>query len=95
MITRRLARALEAALDERNRQDHLRDEGRFDFTCADDPGLAATEKLAVLMEEVGEVAREVLNGAELVHDGEPDQSKLRAEVTQVCAIALAWLESLS
>jgi hypothetical protein len=43
-------------------------------------------KVAVLTEEVGEVARAVLD---LEHT-----SRLRAELVQVAAVAVAWLESL-
>lgn len=42
-------------------------------------------KVAVLGEECGEVARAVL-------DRDPDQ--LRAELVQVAAIAVAWLETM-
>jgi NTP pyrophosphatase (non-canonical NTP hydrolase) len=42
-------------------------------------------KAAVLSEESGEVARAVLDG---------DPSQLRAELVQVAAVAVAWLESL-
>lgn len=52
--------------------------------CSGD-GVALTVKLVVLMEEVGEVARAVL---------ERDPASLRAEATQVAAVAVAILESL-
>jgi NTP pyrophosphatase (non-canonical NTP hydrolase) len=42
-------------------------------------------KMTVLMEEVGEVARALL-------DGNADQ--LETELVQVAAVAVAWLESL-
>lgn len=42
-------------------------------------------KVAVLSEESGEVARAVLDR---------DDAKLRAELVQVAAVAVAWLESL-
>lgn len=42
-------------------------------------------KVAVLTEEVGEVARAVL---------EHDEEQLRAELIQVAAVAVAWLEAL-
>ena len=44
-------------------------------------------KVAVLTEEVGEVARAVL-------DVEVDREHLRAELVQVAAVAVAWMESL-
>lgn len=77
---------------ERERQDRLKAEGRFAFTCADRDGLHDTEKLAVLTEVVGEVARAVLELKSLVNaSGNTD---LRAELVQVAAVAVAWLESL-
>lgn len=48
-------------------------------------GVPLPVKLAVLAEEFGEVARAVL---------ERDQGALRAELTQVAAVAVAILESL-
>lgn len=47
--------------------------------------VAPLVKLAVLLEEVGEVARAILE-----HDG-PD--RVRAELVQVAAVAIAWLET--
>lgn len=47
--------------------------------------LPAITKAAVLGEECGEVARAVL---------ERDNDALRAELVQVAAVAVAWLESL-
>jgi hypothetical protein len=85
---------LERITTERQRQEELRDAGRFEHTCGDVPGLANTEKLAVLVEEVGEVAREVLTAAELVYDGQPNRRKLAEELTQISAISAAWLEAL-
>lgn len=78
---------------ERGRQDKLKAAGRFAYTCAD-AGLTEAEKLAVLTEEVGEVAREVLSGDELVSDGGGTVAALREELVQVAAISAAWLEGL-
>lgn len=49
------------------------------------PDIAPLVKVAVLSEECGEVARAVLDR----NDGE-----LKAELVQVAAVAVAWLESL-
>lgn len=49
------------------------------------PSIAPEVKLMVLMEEVGEVARATY---------EKDIDALRTEITQVAAVAVAWLESL-
>jgi hypothetical protein len=48
-------------------------------------GVATEVKLAVLLEECGEVARAMLDG---------DHSGFRTEITQVAAVAVAILESL-
>ncbi len=84
--------AVRLILKERQRQDQLRDAGRFPFTCADD-GLDDAQRLAVLTEEVGEVARclcERING-NVTLEG-PYQ--LRNELVQVAAVAMAWIEYL-
>lgn len=53
-------------------------------------------KLAVLLEEVGEVAHEL---TEALNDSPggieaPDLESLRTELVQVAAVATAWVESL-
>lgn len=48
-------------------------------------------RLAILTEEVGEVARE-FNEAE-IHGGNLDQPALRAELVQVAAMATAWADA--
>lgn len=72
--------------DERERQEELKASGRFSETCAD-AGMSPTLKLAVLTEEVGEVARCLCDG--------DSNARLREELVQVAAVAMAWLESLS
>ena len=57
------------------------DWGRGDCSSPDVP---VAVKVAVLMEECGEVARAVL---------QRDDQNLREELIQVAAIATAWLES--
>jgi len=44
--------------EERMRQETLKEQGKFLFSCAD-KGLSEAEKLAVLSEETGELANEV------------------------------------
>lgn len=56
-------------------------------TCAD-PTLDPCAKLAVLMEEVGEVA------FALNEERVGKEANLREELTHVAAVAVAWLESL-
>ena len=50
-------------------------------------------KLAVLLEEVGEVGRELLESG-VIHRGKPPQPNLRAELVQVAAVCVAWIETL-
>lgn len=87
--------ALRLVKAERIRQDKLKAEGRFEFTCADD-GLTNAEKLACLTEELGEVAQEVLTqeGRRLARDTVGTPEALRKEIVQVAAVALAWIEAL-
>lgn len=76
---------------ERRSQEFHREQGKFKYTCAD-LGIDDLERLAVLTEEVGEVARAVLEHMELVNDlGDTD---LRKELVQVAAVAVAWIEAL-
>lgn len=80
---------------ERLRQGEMKREGRFLYTCADD-GLTNAEKMTVLLEEVGEVAREVLTqeGRRLARDTVETKEALRKELIQVAAVSLAWIEAL-
>lgn len=80
-------RILEEINDERNRQDRLKAQGKFEKTCADD--MTRAERLSVLAEEYGEVAHEVNEaiGGRPMHLG-----NLRAELRQVGAVALACIE---
>jgi NTP pyrophosphatase (non-canonical NTP hydrolase) len=92
--SRSIGNVVAEVIRERHRQDDLKAEGRFSFTCADDE-LSNTERLAMLVEEIGEVAQEVLTqkGRRAARDTEGTEEALRKEVTQVAAICIAWLES--
>lgn len=68
---------------ERARARRLRDEGKFPYT-PDEPDCPDEHALAILVEEVGEVAQAVLQG----------RPELRDELVQVAAVTLAWLEGL-
>lgn len=70
---------------ERLRQDELKLSGKFPYTAADN-ALTYGQKLAILVEEVGEVARG-MNETVVA-------SELKAELIQVAAVAVAWAESL-
>jgi NTP pyrophosphatase (non-canonical NTP hydrolase) len=91
----RLERVLRDVGSERLRQDVLKAQGRFEHTPAD-PEVNHYERLAMLAEEVGEVAKETLGQAEgkLAHDNDVDRASLRKELIQVAAVAVAWIEAL-
>jgi hypothetical protein len=97
-------------INERRRQETLRETGKFLWTCSD-PTISNAKKLAVLAEEFGEASREVVEEliasdkgmkclAEAlgrIHDEEAKEAraKLRKELVQVAAVCVAWLESIS
>jgi hypothetical protein len=93
---------------ERRRQDTLVRQGKFPWNCAfDGPPYAA--KLAVLLEEVGEVGREVVEHGittdkyaadpQLMvmppHREEYYRKRMAEELVQVAAVCVAWVEHLS
>jgi len=75
---------LDEILIERNRQDQLKAEGRFEYTCADLAMSHPQHCLTILAEEFGEVARAICESRE----------NLREELIQVAAVCLAWVEGL-
>ena len=83
-------RVLKLVARERLRQAELKQSGKFTHTCADD-GLAPGQRLAILVEEVGEAARELC-------DAKPNSlethRRLKTELVQVAAVAVAWVEFL-
>ena len=94
-------RAVTTIIKERERQEELKAQGKFPWSCGDTVTLneigllrsiIPSEKLAVLAEEFGEVSREVCEG--LAKQRPVNEDRLRAELTQVAAVCLAWLESL-
>lgn len=76
---------------ERARQELLKRKGRFKFTCAD-PEMTDYDCLAVLTEELGEVARAVQERSGAVSD--VHLLDLKRELVQVAAVAVAWFERL-
>jgi NTP pyrophosphatase (non-canonical NTP hydrolase) len=68
---------------ERRRQEYLKAEGKFPATCADD--IPNGDRLAVLVEEVGEVASAMQDA---------DAYQLVRELIEVIAVATAWLQSI-
>ena len=93
LVTRN-AHIYEAIDDERARQERLKAEGKFTFTCAD-PQMTDGARIAVLGEEFGEVCRAAL---ERGVDGEQSYDKhgkdLRKELIQLCAVGVAMIEAL-
>lgn len=79
--------------DERQRQDYLKSIGRFKYTLADD-GLSDAIKLACIMEEVGEIARNILASAGKMTDGDPTPAAQYKELMQIAALCVAWMEAL-
>jgi hypothetical protein len=87
---------LSAISAERDRQESLKAAGRFMFTCADD-AMTDGECLAVLVEEIGEVAHEIneVIGKRLTQGKrEAYRERLRTELIQVAAVATAWVERI-
>jgi hypothetical protein len=89
-------------LRERIRQEKLKDEGKFPWSCCDeinpDTGtvILDAEKLAVLAEEFGEVANIVCKlQAKREESKSVSTDGLREELIQVAAVAVAWAESLT
>ena len=77
---------LQDVIDERQSQ-----ETKWPGHTAADP-IGNIAKLSMLGEEYGEVCRELCEAEQ--ESREPDVAKLRGELIQVAAIAIAWLESL-
>jgi NTP pyrophosphatase (non-canonical NTP hydrolase) len=97
MITRTQAQEIAQGMiaHEQCRQEVLKNEGIFKFTCFDSYGLSSSQKLAVLMEETGEVARCVMARERLnAEQGESSNGRLMAELVQVCAVAQSWIEGV-
>lgn len=85
---------LQQVWDERMRQfEILGNEGFWD--CAD-PTVDMSLKMAVLVEEIGEVAEAMLNlgGTSMRDDKVFDLEHLQKELVQVAAVAVAICESL-
>jgi hypothetical protein len=83
--------ALQSVRYERSRQEDLKAEGRFKHTLAD-YGLTYAERLACIVEEVGEVGRNVLARNGVVTDGDASPAALYKELSQVAALSVAWME---
>ncbi len=91
-MPRKLNQAQLDLLAEIDRQVSLKDTGRFKYTPKDN--FPTADKLAMLTEGVGEVAREVLALKGIVQES-PSTVRLRTELIQVAAVALAWAEGMN
>ncbi len=78
--------------DERLRQRELFAARKHHFRV-DSPVVDWTRKLRVLVEEVGEVAQEIDNLEASNHSKKLIRQNLQAELVQVAAVAVAWLEA--
>jgi hypothetical protein len=86
-------KALTMVMAERERQNTLKKEGRFKYTL-NDASIQESEKLACLVEEIGEISRNVLSRSYLVSDGDRTNASLLVELSQVAALSCAWMERL-
>ena len=103
----RTGAVLREVYQERRRQDTLVAKGKFLWNCAE-PKAPWTEKFLVLEEEVGEVAREIVQWiisrdkyaadpqlkAMPPHREAYYAKRLRTELIQIAACCVAWAESL-
>ncbi len=83
---------LAEVFDERWRQERLRQEGKFPATCATPNGLLEADKLAVLSEEFGEVARHIVEAR--IDASRRKPKELRKELIEVAAVCVAWVEAI-
>ena len=81
----------ERIAQERCRQNALVAEGKFGWNCSTF-NIDCSLKLAVLMEEIGEVAKEIADSG--VGMPAAAQKRMQTELVQVAAVAVAWLEAL-
>ena len=77
--------------NERFRQEALKSQGKFAWTCAE-VGPTDEAKLAVLAEEFGEAARHVTEA--LIDKKRRDVKNLYKELIEVAAVCVAWCEAL-
>lgn len=98
--TEREIRILADIVGERIRQEQIgRDKRRAgdDWSTCADPEMPGGDPMRylVLAEEVGEVARAILERPTIVHLGDPlPDEHLRAELVQVAAVAVAFIEAI-
>jgi hypothetical protein len=79
---------------ERLRQERLKVEGRFRYTLSDE-GASDLLRLSSVVEEIGEVSKNLLAREGLVTDGEPTLKAIHKELSHVAALSVAWMEYLT
>ncbi len=80
---------LDMVASERGRQEFLKSQGKFAYTCADKE-MTHAECSTVLAEEAGEVAHEVNEG--IGPDRYIDKRRLLKELIETAAVAVGWAE---
>jgi hypothetical protein len=104
----RTGEVLRAVHHERRRQDALVAKGKFLWNCGD-PKVPWSEKIAVLLEEVGEASHEVVEWmiSRDKYAADPQlktmpphrelyfRNRLRTELVQIAAVCVAFAESLT
>lgn len=92
LITDAVCRRLDA-LSLIQREARAASDKHGQYTALNDE-MSPMVKLAILTEEVGEVANELCEGLEVGdHRGVMDVTALRTELAQVAAVCLLWIES--
>jgi len=85
---------LDAIRRERLRQEQLKAAGKFKYTPSD-PEMEDCDRLAALMEEVGEAATAMLEQRGNATPRDPGKpGDLRKELIQVAAVATGWVEAI-
>jgi hypothetical protein len=87
----RLNLVLDAVAFERENQERLHGAGKLPGAHCSDPKVSNASKLAVLVEEIGEVAKQINEGTLPA----ASRAHLRKELIQTAAVAVAWAESLT
>jgi len=89
-----MKQAIDDVISERERQEtkcaEMRAGGLVWLTCAD-PKMPTLDKLAVLTEELGEIARELCDARAERREPGPN---LRVELVQLAACCVAWAEAI-
>lgn len=83
--------AVDVVMRERARQLRLKEAGVFKYTPSDS-SVTDWQRLGMVLEECGEVARNLLARDGLVGDGDKEDEALLKELSQVAALTVAWME---